>query len=94
MKHPALRELDRSMFSICGRRACWKKGISAKDRCAVLLSPLCVFAALQIIRHIEHPAIQGLNRSLFQLVVVAPAEVVGEKNSLARCVYTRSNMPP
>ena len=89
MNHHALQELIRSLFSICDRRASCSKtlgGISAKDRCAVLLSPLCVFAALQIIRHIEHPAIQGLNRSLFQFVIVAPAEKNALRNWAARCV--------
>jgi hypothetical protein len=73
MKHPALQELNLSlcsMFSICDRRLLSE----TLGGCAVLLSPLCVFAALQIIHSIEHPAIQGLSRSHFQFVVVAPAE--------------------
>jgi hypothetical protein len=76
MKHPELQELNRSMFSICDCRLLSETlgGISAKDRCAVLLSPLCVFAALQISHSIENSAIQELNRSLCQFAVVAPAK--------------------
>jgi hypothetical protein len=102
MKHPALQELNRSLFSICDRASCSETlgGTLAKDRCVVLLSPLCIFAALPIIHPIEHPALQELNRSLFsicgrragslrsQLSTQKPA--LFSTRSLA--VYSRRNM--